>query len=368
MLKATANASSGGWRTGVLLALPLFVLYPAALAMMSDSGSIAPVVRQSVVAMAVFAVLGGGARWMGSKFRWPDPPRASFFLLHIAAGIVLGLAWWVASYAILMLLAGHSVTDGIGGAIASRFLGWNVLFGLTVYGVVVAAAHARQVRESLREQRMETVRAETRLIQARLTALQAQLNPHFLFNTLHSLSELVTENEGVAAEEAIDRLGDLLRYTLDRSKVPEVSFREEWRFVEGFLELEKLRFGQRLVVQTGVDRLALDRLVPPFCLQPLVENALRHGLGPSPQGGTLEVHVKVSTDAVTISVIDDGQGADMVVVTNGSGTGLSTLRQRLEAVGDGGGRLDVDTAPGEGFRAVVRIPTTTGGKRRETTG
>jgi LytS/YehU family sensor histidine kinase len=224
-----------------------------------------------------------------------------------------------------------------------------------VYGFVLGISYAVREGGRARAAQLRAARLETLATRARLSALQSQLNPHFLFNTLHSLSVLIRRDPELA-EEALDRLGELLRYALDHGARDAVPLREEVAFVENYVAIEKIRLGERLRLVRDVDDRALSQWVPPFCLQPLVENAIRHGLTPRPAGGTVWITIRLQSGGLSLAVRDDGAGAADRGAGLGTGRGLGSLRQRVEAWEDGPGRLEVATSPGSGFCATVRLP------------
>jgi hypothetical protein len=220
----------------------------------------------------------------------------------------------------------------------------------------------RAAELSLADSRLRTAQAETAATRAEMSAIQARLNPHFLSNALHSVSALVA-SDPLAAEEALDRIGDLFRYSLVQSERHTVCLGEEWRFVQDYLAIEQMRLGARLVVEMSLDAAAAECDVPSFVLQPLVENAIRHGIGPRTAGGTVRVSARRDNGRVQLEVGDDGEGARPESVDASHGTGLRTLRQRLSLDDAFRGTVDVVTAPNSGFRVVVTLDA-----RRDTPG
>ena len=224
--------------------------------------------------------------------------------------------------------------------------------------VILLAGHLardrrlRATEASLAESRLRTAQAETAATRAELASIQARLNPHFLSNALHSVSALVA-SDPLAAEEALDRIGDLFRYSLIQSEQHVVCLDDEWRFVRDYLAIEQMRLGSRLTVELSLDRAAAECDVPSFVLQPLVENAIRHGIGPRSAGGTVRVTGRRTNGRVLLEVSDDGAGANVATLESSAGTGLRTLRQRLSLDDSFRGEVDVDTAPGRGFRVRV---------------
>jgi hypothetical protein len=226
-------------------------------------------------------------------------------------------------------------------------------------GVLLVGRAGRNVRlraaeKSLAESTLRAAQAEVAATRAGLAAIQARLNPHFLSNALHSVAALIA-TDPEAAEDTLDRLGDLFRYSLEQSERRSVSLAAEWRFVEDYLAIEQMRLGPRLRVVMELDPSAAMFEVPPFVLQPLVENAIRHGIGPRREGGTLRVSANRKGDRVEVTVADDGQGADSAVVHDSPGTSLRTLRERLALDGASNGQIDIETAPNAGFRIRVTL-------------
>jgi sensor histidine kinase YesM len=180
----------------------------------------------------------------------------------------------------------------------------------------------------LEEQRERAVRAEAMAHAARLRALQAQLEPHFLFNTLNAISTLVVEGQNADAARMIARLSDFLRLTLETADTPEISVAEELEFVRRYLEIEQVRFGSRLRVTIDAQPEAMSGMVPALLLQPLVENAVKHGVLPSEQGGSVSVTAARSNGTLLLRVADDGPGMPKHRVA-ARGVGLSNTATRL---------------------------------------
>jgi two-component system, LytTR family, sensor kinase len=180
-----------------------------------------------------------------------------------------------------------------------------------------------------------------------------QLHPHFLFNTLHAISTLVRKDPD-SAERTIAQLSDLLRLTLDTLGRQKSTVKDEMEFVDRYLAIQQTRFGDRLIVRQSIEPGALDALVPTQILQPLVENAIRHGIGPRASGGRLEIAVARDYGRLTLRVADDGFGAQPAALAEG--VGLSNTRARLTELYGGGDRLVVSTSPGAGFAVAITVP------------
>ena len=208
-------------------------------------------------------------------------------------------------------------------------------------------AHARAVE--LREER-----ARRSAVRAQLEALQARTDPHFLFNSLNTVASLIEENPRLA-ERAVERLSGLFRYALEGSRRSEVRLAEEMEAVRGYLEVESLRHGDRLRTRIQVDSDCEEYLIPPLLLQPLVENAVLHGVAPRVEGGTVEVSASRTDGELRLCVFDDGPGPGASSHT-GSGTALETLRSRLEIAFGDEARLVGSMRNGGGYTAEIAIP------------
>lgn len=170
---------------------------------------------------------------------------------------------------------------------------------------------------------------ELQLAQANLRALKMQLNPHFLFNTLHSVAALVRKNENATAIKMLGRLGDFLRLALENQGIQQIPLREELDFLERYLEIEKIRFQERLVVEMDVDQNLLECMVPNLILQPLVENAIHHGIAPHSNAGRITLKAFQEDDHLVILIQDDGPGLQNKSSAR-RGVGLSNTAERLE--------------------------------------
>jgi len=236
------------------------------------------------------------------------------------------------------------------GYVRSRFQFELLTYVLVLLGLLAVTWYRR-----LRERDLAASRLQAQLSQAELLALKMQLHPHFLFNTLHAISVLIRENP-TAAQRTVTLLGDLLRSTLATAGVQEVTLGEELKFLQRYLQIEEIRFQDRLTVRFEIDPAAEGALVPNLILQPLVENAVRHAVEPRSGPGTVVVRARREDDTLELAVLDDGPGVDGVVTPQGHGIGLSTTRARLEGLYGAAGELRFDPRPEGGLAVVVRIP------------
>jgi len=229
---------------------------------------------------------------------------------------------------------------------------------VTVYFPVVLMANVVCYYRQLRQREVRTSQLETELAKAHLQALKTQLQPHFLFNTLHSISALMLTNVS-AADRMMTRLSDLLRLSLENRGIQITSLRSELEFVTGYLEIEKIRFQDRLNVVFDVAPNTLDAQVPHLLLQPLVENAVRHGISRSQRPG--EIHISASHDdrSLHLRVADNCLRANGDAPNSlGTGIGLETIRGRLETLYGDTQHFDIRSDPGSGFEVCISIPLT----------
>ncbi len=238
----------------------------------------------------------------------------------------------------------------------------NFLFDLLVYFGVVAAVLAYdasraavEARERAREREVRAAQLESQLTGSRLEALRMQLNPHFLFNTLHAISTLM-DGDVRSARKVIADLSSLLRVALDRVNEPEVPLDDELDFLGHYLAIERARFRDRLVVCERVGPGLGDAHVPNLILQPLVENALKHAVAPRAGGGRVEVEARRDGDTLVLTVADDGPGLAPGAARGGRGVGLRNTRERLARLYGDGHTFVLRDRDGGGLVAEVRLP------------
>jgi sensor histidine kinase YesM len=232
----------------------------------------------------------------------------------------------------------------------------GLISGLLVYATITAIVYGVDAMERLRAEETRVAQLEGLRARAELETLRAQLNPHFLFNTLHSIMALVRHDVS-AAEDALEKLASLLRHTLmTSSQTNDVALRDELDFVQNYLSIERIRFGNRLQVEETVEEEALDCALPPLTLQPLVENSIKHAIGTQPQGGILTIRANRHDGFLKLEVIDNGPGANVEDLANSTGAGLRIARQRLSLRYNGHAKFQIDTGPRQGFAVRLEIP------------
>jgi sensor histidine kinase YesM len=217
-----------------------------------------------------------------------------------------------------------------------RLFGLYFLLYALIYFAILALHRGYVAQRNLRarereaaELALKTSRLETSLTRAHLESLRMQLNPHFLFNTLNTVSVLAMKGERQRVVRMLTMLSDLLRLALDQAE-PQVPLREELEFLDRYLEIEQVRFGERLILRRDIDPAALDAEVPSLLLQPLVENAIRHGIARRPGAGRIDLTVRRTAGRLVITVADTGRGFTAEALRGQHGIGLANTRARLE--------------------------------------
>lgn len=320
--------------------LPMWALFTVLMmsahqAPLSDAGPYA------LRLMAIAAALGMVVHRLTARWPWPHPFRIGFIALHLVGGVVYSLCWFGLNAVVESLLHGRiAIPVGPG-------IGPYLITGIWLYGMVGAVAYASREAERSAQLAAQAARSQ-------LAALRSQLHPHFLFNALHTVVQLIPIDQR-AAVRAAETLADLLRTAIaDQQEL--VPLRDEWSFVQRYLEIESIRFGERLVVDHQIEPAALDAQLPSFSLQTLVENAVRHGAAPAIEPTTLRVRVRREASELVIDVQDDGVGAEPAAAEQGSGTGLRRLRERLGWLYGGNASLTLRGTAGQGFGATLRLP------------
>jgi signal transduction histidine kinase len=329
-----------------------FAFYWTALVLL-DRGSMSAAFVAGAVMSAAAILLSGAAWWLSGRYPWSPQAVFAWLLRQAAFAFVFSVALALLEVGLRAAAGGR----GFGAEVVASpvALVRAVLVYSWLYGLVAGVCYAARAHLRFRAEALLAARAEAAASRAQLQALRAQLNPHFLFNALHSVAALVRENPS-AAEEAVERLGEMLRYALDDGVDEEVLLEEEWAFTESYLALEALRYGPRLRLDASLSPEALSCVVPAFVLQPLVENAVRHGIAPRTAGGRLLVRAAVSAGDLELEVRDDGPGLVRPEEAGRRGVGLRAVEERLLSRHPGRARMEVASAPGTGFAVRLRLP------------
>lgn len=273
--------------------------------------------------------------------------------VHIVIGLPTTLAY---SYlgALLQVMMGVMPWSGVLGAGPLHdALKGGFLWSLLVYLLVIGGWQAMQYSQHYLASQLRLERLERNFSEARLNVLRMQLDPHFLFNALNTISSLIA-NQPKLARGMIEQLGDLLRLSLDSGRRQQVRLGEELEFLGHYLAIQKTRFGDSLHVVIDVPASVRDMMVPSLILQPLVENAVRHGLSPRPGGGTVWVSASVDEGVLSLTIEDDGVGLDEDWMNRRVGLGLGITRERI-AMLHGAQAAHLQIAPREGGGTSVRI-------------
>lgn len=291
-----------------------------------------------------------------ARLDWRGMGWIKFLGLEAAKMIWFVAQWHVLFYGYMFLTAGREAATSL----AHGALIWQLLLAVLVAGMHSAIFHALRAVGELRAKELAAVEAEALRVRAEMQALRGQLDPHFLFNSLHSITALVREGSP-HAEEALLQFSALLRRVLDvkRDSADEVRLEDELRFVDDYLAIERLRLGERLRVERDIAPDTLGCWLPAFSVQPLIENAIGHAIAPRREGGTITLRATVRDGRLEVSVADNGPGAAAAKVNGATGVGLRVIRQRLALRHGTAATLATATQPGDGFRATLTLPVQT---------
>jgi signal transduction histidine kinase len=293
--------------------------------------------------------------WLSQHFRFERQGLWRAVLVHLPSVVVCslthiltmsGVQWWIAR------AQGRSFPWW---AEAQRSAILNFDWEMMTYWTIVGLSHAVLYYRESKDRALRTAQLETRLVEAQLKALQQQLHPHFLFNTLHAISALM-HRDVEAADRTLTRLSDLLRLTLEHIGQQEIPLQSELDFLTKYLQIEQTRFADRLIVRFDVQPDTLDTLVPNLILQPLVENAIKHGVAKKSGPGHIDISARREGDKLRMEVRDDGVGLSEDALTAlQKGIGVSTTRARLQHLFGADCRFEFHRQP-TGLSVVVSIP------------
>jgi two-component system LytT family sensor kinase len=302
--------------------------------------------------------------------RWPltRPNLVRRVLLHLLFAILFCVAWasigQLLRFVLILLFARnlfHTAMQGGAGQFWSQFgvewLSWIFItlpFGVAVYLCVVGIEHATRYFVEAREREVQVARLSDQLSSARFATLQAQLNPHFLFNTLNTIAVLVRDNDREGAVRIVEHLSEVLRRTLTRHRANEVTVGEELELVRQYVAIEQARFSDRLRPEFRIPDSLLSAAIPSFALQHLVENAIRHGIARHPDAGLLLVTAERVGDTLQITVINDGVSIDPNVAPP-PGHGIENTRERLRALYGDKASLEIAPRAEGGTIATLRV-------------
>jgi two-component system, LytTR family, sensor kinase len=350
------------WVFGVATALSLFSFVQAYRLTLINSkpGMTIEAGKLLVLNLALWylpALLMPAIVWAARRFPFEHGRRAQAIAFHSCGAVSFALVHWMGMVGVRFLLwtdAGKASWVPWWPYLQRKLLE-NLDWSLMVYAVIVGVSHAIAYYHESQERKLKAAQLETRLIEARLKTLEAELHPHFLFNTLHAISTLV-HRDPENADRMISRLSDLLRITFDRTGEPKVSLKEEIDFLQKYLDIEQTRFQDRLTVSVKIDPEALDGEVPRMILQPLVENAIKHGIAGRNGGDTVQITAGREGDRLWMQVRDNGGGLQVrTLKALRTGVGLSNTRARLDCLYGRHYRLEFSDRNG-GLSVLIEIP------------
>ena len=338
------------WR--VALAWGLFTVFMVLLVYVQTQASVHPLPWRTVVLGPLldcvsWMVLTPVVFWLAAHFDLTTPyRRLPHLLLHAGASFGLTLLQRALSRTGLALLAVPNV-----------HLSWSALLAtvnvwVPLYWMLLFVAYALELYDKFRRRTLDAASLEIQLVQAQLQALKMQLNPHFLFNTLNAVTALIGDDPA-AAQRMTAKLGAFLRTVLDNTDEQQVPLAQELRLTELYLEMEQIRFADRLTVTYQLDTLALPALVPNLLLQPLVENAVKHGLATAAEPGRIHIEAQRQGQQLVLQVHDNGRGAPSA---EARGMGLRNSEERLRTLYGTHYALAIRTAPEEGFTVRIELP------------
>jgi sensor histidine kinase YesM len=320
--------------------------------------------RSTMPSWYVLLVLLPGILWLSKRFPFESGRWKRGLPVHLAAAVVFAflhviVSSYVSQY--VLVVAGGGVSDWTLRATLGMLTTYFVLELVTYFALVgayTAYDYSRRYREREGQAAQLAVRAsrlEASLSRAKLDSLRMQLNPHFLFNTLNAISVMAMKGERQGVVRMLMLLSDLLRLSLDnRQQV--VALRDELDILDRYLEIENVRFRDRLTLERDIDSSALDAEVPSLLLQPLVENAIRHGISRRPGRGTVRVEARSAGEWLELRVLDTGPGVEETPSRDGTGVGLANTRARLEQLYGADHELTLVTRPSGGACVTVRLP------------
>ena len=318
-----------------------------------------------MVGVYVCAVLTPAVLWLGN--RWPVERRVVHAGYHLAFSVIFSILASTFEVPVLLLLGVFPAAVQPPLIVGVKlFLSFGIQGGVIRYWAVIAlqAVYRSQKNAKIREREAFELRVQTselakQLATAQLGALKMQLQPHFLFNTLGAIMVLIQQQKTGQAQAMVEKLGDLLRLTLHDVDAQEVQLWRELEFLRLYLSIEQVRFEDRLRVHIASPNALSEVLVPHMVLQPIVENAVRHGLGQSEEAVTIEVVAVSSNGSLNLIVSDDGPGL-VPARPSRSGIGLANTRNRLARLYGDSAHLAIEPAGGRGVRVTITLPIRTG--------
>ncbi|HEU5467483.1 MAG TPA: histidine kinase [Gemmatimonadales bacterium] len=314
-------------------------------------------VFHEIVYAMVWAACTPVILWAADRWRLEPGAPAGFVWPHLALMPVIGLVQITGTYTthfLVLSAIGYPPAQPLGKLIMSGLI-WGVFTGSLYYWVIIGVYMAFLYPRLYQAQRAAAAELQSQLSRAQLDALRLQLHPHFLFNTLNAIAALAPGDPG-RAQRMLARLGDLLRHTLD-TEAAEIPVEQELKLLAPYVEIQRLRFEERFRYSERVAPETLPALVPALFLQPLVENAVQHGVSKRPEGAAVSLAIQRMGEQLVLEVIDDGPGPRPGNGgKDGNGIGLANTRARLAQLYPGANEVDLAAGPEGGARLTVKIP------------
>lgn len=305
----------------------------------------------------IWALFSPFILWLTRCYRFNAQGWRLALLVHLTAGVAFSLLHLELQAIVQQLTGWANIGQDSVWSSFIYFLTKKVHLNLLTYAGIVGISHAAFYYRRYHEREAQAHKLEAQLARSQLQTLQMQLHPHFLFNTLHTISELI-HSDPKAADRMVARLGDLLRLALEREAAQEVPLKQELEFLQKYLEIEQTRFHDRLVVEMDVDPQSLDARLPNMILQPLVENAIKHGLAARPGAGKIEIHARRDDGMLRVRVCDNGTGlpANWQAIGVREGIGLRNTRQRLAQLYGQRASFELRNRAESGLEVMLAIP------------
>ncbi|HMJ08158.1 MAG TPA: histidine kinase [Pyrinomonadaceae bacterium] len=295
--------------------------------------------------------------YLAKRFPFEESEWKRSLPVHLVAGLVIAVVQQAIDTFLLTRLGYPPGRQFASYFEAYKFFVFiNLHLSFLIYAGVVGIKSAYSYYQKYRERELAALQLEARLAQSRLQVLKMQLHPHFLFNTLNAISELI-HIDAESADRMITDLSDLLRMSFENLEVQEIPLKQELEFLEKYVQIEQVRFNDRLKVEINVAADILDARVPNMILQPLVENAIKHGIAPRSSGGNIDISVVRSNGHLAITVSDDGLGVPFGDLENlPEGVGLSNTRRRLRHLYGEEHEFGLDAGRKNGLKVSLTIP------------
>ena len=316
--------------------------------------------RTLLYTLSLWLTLGalvGPALWFAGHFRvdrGDQRQRRRSLAIHLLAAVGFALAHLVGTHLVRLVLPLGVPFDFFRSL--STHVMWLFTVDFLIYWAIVGLYYASHYYHVARERDLCAAQLHASLMEARLQALRAQLNPHFLFNTLNAVSVLAMKGEHRSVVDMLARLSDLLRVSLDDSQPQEVPLAKELEFIDGYLDIQRIRFSDRLTVDRDIAEGTLDVLVPSLVLQPLVENAIMHGIASRIGGGRIGIRAVRQNGTLQLSITDNGPGFRSVPYSFREGIGLSNTRERLRHLYGQGDWIECGIGAEGGAIVTLSIP------------